>query len=311
MPKVSVIIPNYNHAPYLEQRIDSVLNQTYQDFEIIILDDCSTDNSREVIEKYRSHEKVRTIIYNETNSGSPFKQWKKGIELAVGEWIWIAESDDWCEIFFLSNLVDFSIQNPNTVLAFSQSYCVEGENEIKWISTQKKIENLVEGKRFVSEYLINGNAIFNASMAIFRKDIFFKISCEYTTYHFCGDWLFWSEIAVFGNVFISGKVHNYFRKHAKDVSGKAYSSGLNFIEELKILFNLLNRNLINDSEFSSALVNKYLKYKTAHYQFAQDRKQEIIDLFFKSDLTKIYRTRLRVAYLKFNIKRIISKLKPW
>ena len=51
-PTVSVIIPNYNHAPYLKERIDSVLNQTYQDFEVIILDDCSPDNSVEVIEQY-------------------------------------------------------------------------------------------------------------------------------------------------------------------------------------------------------------------------------------------------------------------
>ena len=51
MPKISVIIPNYNHSLYLKDRIDSVLNQSFQDFELIILDDYSTDNSREVIEE--------------------------------------------------------------------------------------------------------------------------------------------------------------------------------------------------------------------------------------------------------------------
>ena len=78
---VSVIIPNYNHAKYLEQRIDSVLNQSYQDFEVIILDDCSKDNSRDVIEKYRSHERVSHIVYNEQNSGGTFNQWNKGLSL--------------------------------------------------------------------------------------------------------------------------------------------------------------------------------------------------------------------------------------
>ena len=87
MSFVSVIIPNYNHAPFLKERIDSVLQQTYTDFEVIILDDCSTDNSKEIIETYRMHPKVVHIEYNVVNSGSTFKQWKKGIDLTKGEWI--------------------------------------------------------------------------------------------------------------------------------------------------------------------------------------------------------------------------------
>lgn len=78
MPTVSVIVPNYCHAPYLEQRIESILQQTFQDFELILLDDCSTDGSREILERYRNHPKVSGIFYNERNSGSPFKQWKRG-----------------------------------------------------------------------------------------------------------------------------------------------------------------------------------------------------------------------------------------
>ena len=91
---VSVIIPNYNHAPFLKERIDSVLNQTYDNFEVIILDDKSTDNSKEVIANYRGHSKISHIVYNEENSGSTFKQWQKGFSLAKGDYIWIAESDD-------------------------------------------------------------------------------------------------------------------------------------------------------------------------------------------------------------------------
>src|SRR5690606_24447409 len=105
MPTVSVIIPNYNHAKYLRRRIDSVLAQTFQDFEIILLDDCSTDKSRDIIETYKGNAKVSHIVYNEENSGSPFKQWEKGIGLAKGKYIWIAESDDWCERNLLESLL--------------------------------------------------------------------------------------------------------------------------------------------------------------------------------------------------------------
>lgn len=77
-PTVSVIIPNYNHAPYLKERIESVTGQEYDDIEVILLDDCSGDNSREIIERYRSHPKVSQVIFNEKNSGTTFAQWKRG-----------------------------------------------------------------------------------------------------------------------------------------------------------------------------------------------------------------------------------------
>lgn len=80
MPTVSVIVPNYCHAPYLEQRIESILQQTFQDFELILLDDCSTDGSREILERYRNHPKVSGIFYNERNSGSPSNSEKGVVE---------------------------------------------------------------------------------------------------------------------------------------------------------------------------------------------------------------------------------------
>ena len=91
---VSVIIPNYNHAAYLRQRIDSVLNQTYRNFEVVILDDCSSDHSREIIESYRESERVTKIIYGDKNSGSTFEKFERVISVESGEFIWIAESDD-------------------------------------------------------------------------------------------------------------------------------------------------------------------------------------------------------------------------
>ena len=78
-PLVSVIVPNYNHAPYLRERIDSILNQTFQDFELILLDDCSPDNSREIINSYKDNPHVSHIVLNEENSGNTFVQWDLGV----------------------------------------------------------------------------------------------------------------------------------------------------------------------------------------------------------------------------------------
>ena len=122
-PLVSVIIPNYCHARYLDQRIQSVLNQTYRNFEVIILDDCSPDDgaSRAVIEKYRDNPHVSHIVYNTENSGSPFRQWNKGFGLAKGELIWIAESDDYADERFLEILVPCILLHNNISVAFCRS----------------------------------------------------------------------------------------------------------------------------------------------------------------------------------------------
>src|ERR1700761_3364349 len=129
MPKVSVIITNYNHAQYLGKRIESVLAQTYADYSIIIYDDRSTDNSKEVIEQYRTHPKVEQIIYNETNSGNLYKQWEKGIANASGKWIWIAQSDDYADAAFLETLVGLAEANENIGIAFCNSYWIDGSGE--------------------------------------------------------------------------------------------------------------------------------------------------------------------------------------
>ena len=105
MPQVSVIIPNYNYEKYLEQRLISIINQTYRDFEIIFLDDSSNDKSVLLAKSILANTNIPFEIHiNEKNSGSPFEQWNKGLQIAKSEYIWIAEADDFCEYHFLEQL---------------------------------------------------------------------------------------------------------------------------------------------------------------------------------------------------------------
>ncbi len=236
---VSVIVPNYNHAPFLEQRISSILAQTYADFELLILDDCSTDNSRAIIDQYESHPKVSHVVYNQENAGSTFKQWQKGIALAEGEWIWIAESDDWAEPNFLEELMRAVSDQPRVNLAFAQLYLVYEDSA--YVSARyegRALQEKIDGEAFVKEKMLPFLAIWNASQAIFRKSAYYNVSSEYLKYKFCGDWVFWSEVSLQGEVLISGKFLSYFRKHGLDVTSKATKSGLRFKEELNVLIYL-------------------------------------------------------------------------
>ena len=167
---VSVIIPNYCHAPYLRQRIDSVLAQSYPDFEVVLLDDCSTDGSREVIERYRNHPRIKQIVYNDRNGGSAFAQWRKGFALTQGEYIWIAESDDYADPAFLERCVAELDADPACVLAHTLSRTVDSEGRpYGKVRHAGRPVRRMDGRRFVLRHLLRRNELYNASMAVFRR----------------------------------------------------------------------------------------------------------------------------------------------
>lgn len=232
-PKVSVIIPNYNHEKYLKQRLESIFNQTYQNFEVILLDDCSTDNSRAILSSYCENLKVSNCVFNKINSGNTFIQWNKGIALAKGEYIWIAESDDFCEPNFLEVVLEPIIKNTEVALSYCQSNRVN-ETGIKtgsWLDHTQDFEKnalflndfTMLGNEFVKEFLIYKNIIPNASGVIFRKDIAEELGGVTTNpvLKYNADWLFYIQLLSNHEVAFLHKSLNNFRYHSQSVISKA------------------------------------------------------------------------------------------
>lgn len=238
MPLVSVIVPNYNHAPYLRQRLDSIFNQTFQDFEVIILDDCSTDNSKEIIEEYRNRPQVSHVVYNETNSGSPFKQWAKGFDLAQGEYIWIAESDDWADEYFLEIQVPIMQSNPNLSLSTVNSIWHYPNHEEH--SKKYKLNEIVNGIDLLENKLIYNCCIYNASSVLLRRSKLHLIPTDYQKFKSSGDYLFWIHLCEVGNVNFETKELNHYRIHKKNTSTIASNNGVASKENQEILNYLLN-----------------------------------------------------------------------
>lgn len=227
-PLVSVIIPSYNHEKFIKFRIESILNQTYQNFEIIIMDDVSPDNSRDIIEKYRSHEKVSHIIFNEKNSGSTFHQWNNGIfKYAKGDYVWIAESDDMCDQFFLEKMIEKITLDEKIVLAYAQSTRMNSNNKktgswITWTQDMKggDIFNTsfqMNGTEFIKRFMLFKNVIPNASGVIFKKEIFLAFSGALPHLRTNGDWDIWIKILSKGDVYYCSEELNYFRYHDNSV----------------------------------------------------------------------------------------------
>lgn len=246
MPTVSVIVPNYNHAQFLRQRIDTILAQTYQDFELILLDDCSGDDSRAILSEYVAHPRVR-LEFNDANSGSPFKQWNKGVRLACGKYVWIAESDDYADSQFLARLVPLLESDPAIGFAYCRSWRVTDQGTIGFADY-----NLPDPDRWTTDFCVDGQELFrryfalitpvpNASAVVFRKALFEQLGCADESLRLCGDWKVWAAMALAGKVAYSSEPMNYFRYHANNARSRTAQAGTDVLEYLHVTRWVLDR----------------------------------------------------------------------
>jgi len=304
-PIVSVIIPNYNHAPYLRQRIDSVLAQNFNDMEVILLDDCSSDSSREIIESYRHHPKVRHVVFNTENSGSTFAQWKRGLSLATGRYVWIAESDDYASPRFLSSLVPLLEAAPDAAMAFSGSHMVDSNgNDIPGMDWDRWPAGAPASKSYSGEGLIRrkllpDNSIYNASMVLFRRSMAPSVDSCQLKMRYCGDWLFWAGMAKNGGGIELREKLNYFRQHNAKVSPGASGSGLYFIEGIPVM-NRIADTLHLGKASRAMLAGKIWKRLGAFPQLTRSHGEQIMaELDRLSDKASSRRKRL-IAFYELN-----------
>ena len=225
-PAMSVIVPVYNHAPFLRQRLESIFQQTFQDLEVILLDDGSTDGSITILQEYASRPNVRLEV--NTHNRGVFAQWLKGLDLAAADLIWIAEDDDFCDPDFLETLLPF-FDDPDTRLAYCNSHAVDAEGNVtrdlylhhyyhnlpvhKW-----RQDYINTGTTEVNQGLAIKNTIPNVSAVVFRKpgDLA-TIMPEILTLRCAGDWLFYLHLLKQGKIGYSARGLNYHRRHQDSV----------------------------------------------------------------------------------------------
>jgi len=250
MPNVSVIVPNYNHARFLRQRIDSVLGQTYQDFELILLDDCSTDESRSILQGYADDPRVRVEL-NDKNSGSTFKQWNKGVRLARGRYVWIAESDDYADERFLQRLVTVLEEEPTVTFAYCRSWRIAQNGQplgyADWyLADLEPLERWsadfrADGSEECRNYFVHVNSVSNASAAVFRKAVYDQIGGADESLRVCGDWKLWVSMALEGRIAYLCDPLNYYREHDATVRSKIRETGQGAGEHLRMVAWMLER----------------------------------------------------------------------
>lgn len=247
-PLVSVIVPNYNYARFLRQRIGSILLQSYTDYELILLDDASADESRDILESYRDNPHVSHIVYNDENSGSPFTQWQKGLALARGKYVWIAESDDYADASFLAETVGMLERHPQAVVCFTGSRRIDPQGNTLardsdyWTrkpSLYRQGYRVLDGNDYILHNLYWRAYIYNASGALFRRAALQKADVSQCIAMRCsGDWLFWAELAKQGQIIEVYKKLNYFRYHAISASTQGVRNGTAMKEDFRVVKDL-------------------------------------------------------------------------
>lgn len=276
---VSVIVPNYNHKKYLQQRISSIIEQTFTDYEIILLDDCSTDDSQEILLSYQDTPHISHVILNTKNSGSPFIQWEKGIKLSKGKYIWIAESDDYASPLFLESAVNALESHPRACLCYTGSHIVDTEGNPSSIEgldlwEEDGLAHIFKSHEYIQSHLVHRNSIYNASMVVFKKEnCLSAITPEYKKMRYAGDWLFWIEQCRKGDIIEIRQKLNYFRKHDSNTTLKGDENG-NAIIEISFIKGFLYKNvplgwtekIIDKSNFY-----RYIKY----YPVSKQRRKEL------------------------------------
>ena len=168
-PTVSVIIPTYNRAHLIGRAIKSVLNQTYQDFELIIVDDGSTDNIEDIIRQFQEKDKRIKYIKHDKNKGASAAR-NTGIKNSKGKYIAFQDSDDeWFPNKLEKQMKIFKKESPNLGIVYTGFYRIK-DSEKKYIPSHE----IVKKEGSIYEELLKGNFITTQSILV-RKECFKKV----------------------------------------------------------------------------------------------------------------------------------------
>ncbi|KMO34367.1 hypothetical protein VQ03_23520 [Methylobacterium tarhaniae] len=233
--KLSVVVPNYNYAHHLEQRLSSIFEQTYPIYELIVLDDASSDSSLAVIEKIRAESgRHMTVIASKTNSGSVFRQWRAGLQAARGDLLWIAEADDASLPVFAERLCAAIAQDKRSVLAFSDSGAIDQAGEMMYESYKGYYseygdhgldnDGCFSAHEFLKRFLSVRNCILNVSAVVWRaealRQAFERLGDRAFALRCGGDWRIYVEACrEGGRICYDAQALNRHRRHSASVTG--------------------------------------------------------------------------------------------
>lgn len=246
---ISVIVPIYNIEKHLPRCIDSILNQTYKNWEAIFVNDGSTDNSLKILEKYKKRDE-RIKIIDKKNAGSGAAR-NDGIENSRGKYIAFLDSDDWYEKNFLEKLYNNLIENNSDVAMCNPKMVYDDANKNKKINTYFFYE--IELNK-TPEKILGILAMPVVWNKLYKKDIIVKNNIKFPNYSFCEDVEFLYKIFLYVNKVskIKDDLYNYYQREDSGTKKIKEESIEQLYQVLKNIENYIKNN------FNSKLAIFYL-----------------------------------------------------
>jgi len=267
----SVLIANYNNGKYLETAVKSVLRQTYQDFEIVIVDDCSTDNSFSVLDGYKNDSRFIIEVFPENKGCGASK--RRCVELASGELCAFLDADDALTQNALEDMVQAHSENPDASLVSSCYY---------WCNENLRVVHLRKIKEPCKDFLYAND--IDLHFASFKRNLYLKtagIDCEFKR---AVDQDLYLKLNEVGNFVYIPKYHYYYRRHKKGIS--------------------TIQNIASDKAFNWLVIAKYNACKRRNLDFDKialphpDTSVPIIK--------KIIRMRNSLKFAFLNLRRLLG-----
>lgn len=251
MPKVSIILSTYNRAGFISNAIVSVLEQTFFDWELIVVDDGSTDNTEEIVNqwKYRSPTSINKIIYSKSSENIGIaRNSNRGLRMVKGEYIAIIDDDDrWIDKNKLAKQVEFLDKNPDYVAVGGGIIVIDKEGKEMFRYLKPETDEKIRNKMLFDNTMAN-------STTVFRRSTTEKVGLYDETLRYSADRDFFLKLG------LEGKLYNFPEYFVNYTMAGQNTSIVKMKEHLHSSLMVMRRYKNNYPHYNLALVMNRLQY---------------------------------------------------
>lgn len=286
---VSVVVPSYNYENYIVECLESIRNQEYKKIELVIIDDCSKDSSKELIRNFiysdRIKERFWNVVYieHDENKGAHYTI-NEGIEKAQGDYIAVINADDLYEKDRFTKMIP-KMKKENAIIAFSNIEIINGDSKLaKGIEADnfRGIQKSIKESEVVSYALMHQNVAISTGNMVFTKELYYKLK-GFREYKYIHDWDFILRASLIKEPLYIEDTKYYYRLHED-----------NSFRELAD---------IADQEVNEVLNNFFLKIRNGDLDNKKLSKENISTLIKNTYLRKYWEKR---SWFKIYIDKIVS-----